>query len=150
MKQTTKTKSRRRRTLVKKHGVTRSWLLSKTSSKSQEELAETLRLAFPQYTIHIDFPVIKKRGGYKLDILFKELNLVVEFNGTYWHCDPRFYEKDYFNHKKKLKAEDIWRYDNRRKLFLESLGYKIIVVWEHDYNSNREQTLQMLSESING
>jgi len=92
-----------------------------------------------------DFPIDR----YKIDILFKELNLVVEFNGTYWHCDPRFYEKNYFNQKKKLNAEQIWCYDNDRKTFLEGLGYKVIVVWEHDYKTNSEQTLNILSEFIN-
>lgn len=145
-KQSAKTKSQRRRTLLKKYGVTRSWLLSKSASKPQKELTKFLKQVFPQYTILSDFAVDR----YKLDILFKELNLVIEFNGTYWHCDPRFYEKHFFNKKKKLKAEEIWSYDDSRKTFLESLGYKVIVVWEHDYKENQEQTLSLLREQING
>jgi very-short-patch-repair endonuclease len=145
-KQSAKTKSQRRRTLLKKYGVTRSWLLSKSASKPQKELTKFLKQVFPQYTILSDFAVDR----YKLDILFKELNLVIEFNGTYWHCDPRFYEKYFFNKKKKLKAEEIWSYDDSRKTFLESLGYKVIVVWEHDYKENQEQTLSLLREQING
>jgi very-short-patch-repair endonuclease len=144
-KQSAKTKSQRRRTLLKKYGVSRSWLLSKKGSKLQTQLTDYLKSIFPQYTILSDFPI----GRYKIDILFKELNLVVEFNGTYWHCDPRFYEKNYFNQKKKLNAEQIWSYDNDRKIFLEGLGYKVIVVWEHDYKTNSEQTLNILSEFIN-
>jgi len=105
---------------------------------------------FPTLTILSDFPIKKESGGYKLDILLQEINLVIEFNGTYWHCDPRFYEKDYYNKKKKLKAEQIWSYDNSRKTFLEGLGYKVVVVWEHDYKTNNNQTLQILREYING
>ena len=130
---------------MKKYGVSRSWLLSKKGSKLQTQLTDYLKSIFPQYTILSDFPIDR----YKIDILFKELNLVVEFNGTYWHCDPRFYEKNYFNQKKKLNAEQIWSYDNDRKIFLEDLGYKVIVVWEHDYKTNSEQTLNILSEFIN-
>lgn len=145
-KQSSKTKSQRRRTLLKKYGVTCSWLLSKSASKPQKELTKLLKQIFPQYTILSDFAVDR----YKLDILFKELNIVIEFNGTYWHCDPRFYEKDFYNKKKKLNAENIWIYDNDRKTLLESLGYKVIVVWEHDYKENHEQTLSLLKEKING
>jgi very-short-patch-repair endonuclease len=93
-----------------------------------------------------DFPIDR----YKIDILFKELNLVVEFNGTYWHCDPRFYEKNYYNKKKRLYAENIWDYDYERKTFLENLGYKVIIVWEYDYKNDYEQTLSLLKESIDG
>ena len=132
----------------KRYGVSKSWLLSTTGSKSQTELTNLLIENFPQYTILSDYPIIKKVGGYKLDILIKELNLVIEFNGTYWHCDPRFYEKDYYNQKKKLKAESIWKYDNDRKDFLESLGYKVLVLWELDYKSNKEQTLDIIRENM--
>ena len=149
-KQSQKTKARRRRTLVKKYGVTKSWLLSKTSSKPQKEITKIIKQMFPTLTVLSDFPIKKKSGGYKLDILLKEINLVIEFNGTYWHCDPRFYEKDYYNQKKKLKAEEIWSYDNDRKSFLEGLGYKVVIVWEHDYKTNSEQTLNILRECIDG
>jgi hypothetical protein len=145
-KQSAKTKSQRRRTLLKKYGVSRSWLLSKKGSKLQTQLTDYLKSIFPQYTILSDFPIDR----YKIDILFKELNLVVEFNGTYWHCDPRFYEKNYSNKKKRLYAENIWDYDYERKTFLENLGYKVIIVWEYDYKNDYEQTLSLLKESIDG
>lgn len=145
-KQSAKTKSQRRRTLLKKYGVSRSWLLSKKGSKLQTQLTNYLKSIFPQYTILSDFPIDR----YKIDILFKELNLVVEFNGTYWHCDPRFYEKNYYNKKKRLYAENIWDYDYERKTFLENLGYKVIIIWEHDYKNDCEQTLSLLKESIDG
>lgn len=133
----------------KRYGVSKSWLLSTHGSKSQTELTNLLKEQFPQYTILSDYPIIKKVGGYKLDILIKELNVVIEFNGTYWHCDPRFYEKEYYNQKKKLKAAAIWKYDSDRKSFLEGLGYKVIIVWEHDYKTNNEQTIKLLKENIN-
>ena len=147
-KQTKKTKYKRRKTLLKKYGVTKSWLLTKSISKPQEELASRIKELFPQYTVTLEFPIIKKRGGYRLDILLEEINLVIEFNGTYWHCDPRFYEKDYYNRKKKLKAEQIWKYDNKRKAYLEGLGYRVVIVWEYDYKENLEQTISLLKEHI--
>ena len=53
-----------------------------------------------------------------------------------------------YNQKKKLKAAAIWKYDNDRKSFLEELGYKVIIVWEHDYKTNNEQTIKLLKENI--
>jgi G:T-mismatch repair DNA endonuclease (very short patch repair protein) len=149
-KQTAATKNKRRRTLKKKYGVTRSLLLATKTSKPQQEITETIRSMFPELTVFENFPILKKRGCYKADILLKEINVIIEFNGTYWHCDPRFYKNDYFNKRKKLKAEKIWRYDSIRKEHLESLGYRVIVIWEHDYNNSREDTLKILKEDING
>lgn len=139
-----------RRTMLKKYGVSNAWMLAKHTSlsKPQKEIFDFLNKNFKEYTVFTDFGIEKSKTKYKVDFLIKELNLVIEFNGTYWHCDPRFYEKTYYNQKKRLKAEEIWSYDNKRKSFLEGLGYKVIVVWEHDYKTNNEQTLQILKESI--
>lgn len=141
-----------RRTMKKRYGVSCGWMLAKhdSLSKPQRELYEHLTKNFKNYTIFSDYGIEKSKNKYKVDFLIKEINLIIEFNGTYWHCDPRFYKEDYFNKRKKLKAEQIWRYDSERKSFLEGLGYKVFVVWEHDYKTNNEQTLQILRECING
>lgn len=141
-----------RRTMLKKYGVANAYMLAKHTSlsKPQREISKYLNQNFKNYTIFTDFGIEKSRKKYKVDFLIKELNLIIEFNGTYWHCDPRFYEKNYYNQKKKLNAEQIWSYDNERKTFLEGLGYKVVIIWEHDYKSNNEQTMKIISECING
>lgn len=58
-------------------------------------------------------------------------DIVIEFNGEYWHSLPEVIEKD------RVKAQ---------KLF-ES-GYKLIVVWYNDYISNKEQTQRYLLGKI--
>jgi len=141
-----------RKTMLKKYGVSNAWMLAKhhNLSKPQKEILDYLNKSYDKYTIFSDFGIEKSRRKYKVDFLIKEINLIIEFNGTYWHCDPRFYQKDYYNKKKKLKAEQIWCYDNERKTFLEELGYKVIVVWEHDYKTSCEQTLNIIRECIDG
>jgi len=141
-----------KRTMLKKYGVSNAYMLAKHTSlsKPQREILEFIQTNYKEFTVFSDFAIEKSRKKYKVDILIKEINLAIEFNGTYWHCDPRFYEKNYFNKKKKLKAEQIWSYDSDRKTFLEGLGYKVVVVWEHDYKTDSEQTLNSLRECVYG
>jgi len=59
---------------------------------------------------------------------FKIGNLIVEVNGSYWHCDP----KDYPNGPiYELQHANIEK-DKLKKQLLIDLGYKIIYIWERD------------------
>lgn len=66
------------------------------------------------------------------DIFIKDKNLVVEFNGDYWHCNPNKYKPDYFHKHKKKTAQQIWEDDSLRIENIKKLGYNLIVVWESD------------------
>lgn len=66
---------------------------------------------------------------------------IIEFNGTYWHCDPRFYgiTKKLSNGK---TATQIWKRDlEKTKLAIEN-GFEILHVWEYDYDKDEEKVLQ--------
>lgn len=72
----------------------------------------------------------------RLDYFILELNLCIEFNGTYFHADPRFFnENDYTNpYNKVLTAKEIWERDNDRYNKLKQCrNIDTIVVWEYDY-----------------
>ena len=56
----------------------------------------------------------KKIHEYICDIFIKDLNLIIEYNGDYWHCNPKKYEPDYIHPHKKKKAEEIWNDDKVR------------------------------------
>ena len=74
----------------------------------------------------------------RLDYFILELNLCIEFNGTYYHGDPKiFNENDCPNpHNKQLLAKEIWKNDNNRyKLLKQTRNIDTIVVWENDYRN---------------
>jgi G:T-mismatch repair DNA endonuclease (very short patch repair protein) len=70
---------------------------------------------------------------YSCDLLLPEYNLVIEYYGTYWHCDPRKYEKDYYNQKKNKTAQQIWDYDLTREKHIKESGYTLMIIWEDDF-----------------
>ena len=60
------------------------------------------------------------------------LNLIIEFNGDYWHCNPNKYDKDYYHIIKQKKSKDIWEEDQIRVDNIKKNGYNLEVIWECD------------------
>lgn len=71
---------------------------------------------------------------------------MVEYNGDYWHCNPKKYTPDFFHHVKKLSATEIWKRDEERLNTLKSAGYSTVVIWENDYHLNPSGTMEMLKD----
>jgi very-short-patch-repair endonuclease len=143
-------KDKQKQTLLKKYGVSNAYMLAKhyTLSKPQKEISDEI-IRNTSYTIFTDFGLEKEDKKYKIDIVIQEKKLAIEFNGTYWHCDPRFYKEDYLNKKKLLTAKQIWDYDNKRKEFLEKIGYKVLTIWEYDFMLDKQKVINNIMELIN-
>ena len=76
---------------------------------------------------------------YMLDYYIQELRICIEFNGTYFHADPRvFLDDDHCNpFVNELTAKEIRENDEKRyKELFEKCGIKTFVIWEFDYNEN--------------
>lgn len=134
-------KAKQKATLEKNHpGVTNAFQLGKrrTKSKAQIEIFEYLRKKYPSYCFQIEKRVSNANDiELYADIVSFSKKLIIEFNGDYWHCNPRKYNADYFNAKKKAYAKDIWLADKNRLETFESLGYTIVIVWESEFHSNK-------------
>ena len=76
-----------------------------------------------------------------VDIVLKNYNIVIECYGDFWHANPKIYKsKDVFHTYTGAKtAKDIWNYDKTRIKHIESFGYKVLIIWESDYNSDIEK-----------
>ena len=66
------------------------------------------------------------------DIYIPKLNLIIEYNGDYWHCNPKKYEPDYFHQIKNKTAKELWEYDENKIDLIKSKGYNLEVAWESD------------------
>ncbi len=113
------------------------------SSKAEREIANILE----------DLEVRHVRqfspSRYRFDFYLPEQNLVLEYNGTYWHADPRKYEPSYYNTKKGKTAEEIWQYDAIRLDYARSMGYNTSVVWEEDFKRlSTKQKKDLINEIV--
>ena len=78
--------------------------------------------------------------GYLFDFCLN--NKLIEFNGDYWHANPKFYGPLSFIKAKNKKAKDIWEYDKIKIQTAEKQGYKVLIIWEYDYKNDKEKTLK--------
>lgn len=93
----------------------------------------------------------EKHKYYCLDYYIEELNLCIEFNGDYWHCNPDIYNKDdtVSINNKKYNAIDIWMKDKYRiDYLLENCQIHTIVVWESDYLENKQNCIDNIINNL--
>lgn len=96
---------------------------------------------------------INDKEYYKLDGYIKSKNIVIEYNGDFWHANPLIYEANsLINYPGKSKyAKDVWNKDKERMQQIKHiLNCKIIVVWENDYLNNKEKLFKNILGEING
>jgi very-short-patch-repair endonuclease len=90
-----------------------------------------------------------KLKKFYYDILIPELNIIIEYNGTYWHADPFFYKKDDILPTLGLTAKEIWEKDNIKKTNAEQCGYKIIYLWSREVElKNNDEIFELIINKI--
>jgi G:T-mismatch repair DNA endonuclease (very short patch repair protein) len=80
------------------------------------------------------------------DIYIPKLNLIIEYFGDYWHCNPIKYDADYVNVKKNLTAKEIWKYDESKLELIKSYGYNLEVIWESELKLNNDKLLTIIKK----
>ena len=95
---------------------------------------------------------INDKKYYIVDGFIENKNIVIEYNGDYWHCNPDIYlPEDIITIRgERISAKSIWDYDSKRKNdIIEKLQCKYIVVWENDFIKNEHETIRSILEEIN-
>lgn len=98
---------------------------------------------------HLGFKTHQVIGSLEVDELNEELMVVVEYHGDYWHCNPKKYDKEYYNKSIKMKAKEKWRRDMARRSSLSKLGYNVIIVWESGWRDEPEKYIKRIKEACN-
>ena len=89
----------------------------------------------------------KTNQAFAYDFIFKDK--IIEFNGDYWHCNPKLYEPDFYNKVKQKTAQEIWENDKIKKECAEFYGYKLLYVWEYDYINDKENIIKKCMKFLN-
>jgi hypothetical protein len=64
---------------------------------------------------------------------------IIEFNGDYWHANPKkYHSNETITLKGGRTAKEIWEADAKKIALAEANGYQVKVVWESDYKKNPE------------
>lgn len=101
----------------------------KTKSRGHCEIEAVL--------VNLGYKVINEYriGKFSYDIFVPEINTIIEFHGTYWHMDPKKYNKDFYDHSKKRYAYQQWERDDIRKAHSISQNIQYLVIWQLDWEA---------------
>lgn len=97
-----------------------------------------------------EFGKMAHDGSYKFyDFVIPSIKFCLEYNGTYFHADPKRYGPDWFNKKIKLTAREIWENDRCKLDLIKESGFYVEVMWQsEDEEEVLQRVLQLLSNSI--
>lgn len=102
---------------------------TKIEVKIQNFLIQLQIEFFTHYWMHIEH-------GYQCDIFIPGLNLIIECDGDFMHCNPKYYPEPNFirfpKGRDKRTAKDLWKIDAIRTEELKEKGYRVIRLWECD------------------
>ena len=106
--------------------------LSKNGTRMKNGLNNKVANILKEMNIEFEteYPIENRIYDFKI----KDKNILIEVNGSYWHCDPRLYKEDYINKKIGYSAKEVWEYDYLKTQLAQKYGHKIITVWELDIN----------------
>jgi hypothetical protein len=105
-------------------------LKSYNRSKAEDEIIDYLK------NRNIDCQPSFNLDGKIFDIYIPKYNLLIEYNGDYWHCNPEKYDENYYHKKKDKLAKEIWEYDKNKLYLAEKNDYTYEVIWELDYKKD--------------
>lgn len=77
------------------------------------------------------------------DFKVKDKNIFIEFHGTYYHCQPKFYPNGPINNIQRKNVKN----DKYKNTLAESNGFRIIYCWEDDFNNHKDVIIEQLKST---
>lgn len=114
-------------------------------SQAEQDIAEWLRSHGIEFKPQYHIPGV----SFRYDFYIPGANLLIEYQGDYWHANPRRYKPGTllnFWSRTGVKVDDIWQRDAEKKLQAEAAGFQIIHIWEMDFN--RDGLDAVMSENL--
>lgn len=72
-------------------------------------------------------------GKYIVDGYDPHTNTIYEFNGDYWHGNPKLYNDNDMNSVLNKTFGELYRKTKDREEYLMKKGYNVISIWESDF-----------------
>lgn len=112
------------------------------------ELEKYLGFSLKYSCLTTQYKVYSNNRLYVYDVVHG--NRAIEFNGDYWHCNPKIYTEDFVNPTTQVLAKDAWAQDAEKiQVLLEEREIETLTVWDKDWQENKEETLKLCADWIN-
>lgn len=87
-------------------------------------------------------------GKFVYDICDLKSKKIIEINGSYWHADPRVYSSNDMLVCNGLTASAVRERDTIKHEYAKKFGYDVLVIWEIDWHSDKEASIQKMLEFL--
>lgn len=90
----------------------------------------------------------KKRHLFP-DGIIEEEKVIIEYNGSFWHADPKrgYKDTDVIHHG--ITAKEIWDRDLKKVKTYESYGYYVFTIWSDSFLKNKSNCVEEFINFIN-
>ena len=141
-------------TLLEKYGVESSACI--TSSRGKNSYSKIHRsvvkaLKKENININIEKKLPKENGYYYSFDIVVEPDILIEVNGDYWHGNPAIYKPTDIILKgssRDCTVQEKWDYDAIKLQVAKDHGYKVIIIWESDWQNNKGKEIQRIKDEI--
>lgn len=87
----------------------------------------------------LDYLDVKERqvriGKYIVDGYDPSTNTIYEFNGDFWHGNPKLYKENDINNVLNKTFGELYKKTISREKYLIKKGYNLVSIWENDFNN---------------
>jgi len=110
-----------------------------TVSRIEKLILEHIKTTIPNVIHQFTLNYLDKKQ-YIYDIMANKK--IIEYNGDFWHANPKMYSSDFINPRSKIKAVDKWASDHEKIQYARTAGYEVLVIWESDFKKNEKEVLE--------
>lgn len=97
----------------------------------------------------IDFERSQALNGFVVDGMRKDAKVIVEFYGDTFHCNPKkFTDPDQYCSWIKRTVAEQWKRDQRRLACFYRLGYTVVIVWQSDWDTDKETAIERIQHAL--
>jgi len=118
-----------------------------TVSKAERELIKMLSESYPD--IETSYSIFYDEGSkyYIYDI--KVGDKIIEYNGDFWHANPKIYDETFYNRVSKKSAKDIWEKEVHKDKIANDNGFDVLKIWESEYKSDKQECIDRCVNFLN-
>lgn len=80
------------------------------------------------------------------DVTCSERRKIIEYNGDYWHCNPKITESTAVIKQNGMSAQEIWDRDRAKHNTAKNRGFDVYVVWESEFMSDPTTVIDNIEE----
>lgn len=121
-------------------------------SKQEKEFISLLEENGYKIVNETFYYIDKENGKQKYlypDGIYEEEMVIIEFNGSFWHADPKrgYKEDDIIHHG--ITAKEIWDRDKEKYDIYTSRGFKVFTIWSDEYIKNKDNCVKKFKKFVN-